>query len=133
MIGLDTNILVRYITQDDADQAMLANHLIAGHCSKDTPCRISQIVLCELVWVLAGPYAYSKAQILAVLDQLLITAELDVENEALAWQALQAWRAGPADYADYLIVLSNQAAGCVYTYSFDSKLTKHPLVSFPEK
>jgi predicted nucleic-acid-binding protein len=131
MIGLDTNILVRYITQDDAEQAALANRLIAGHCSKDTPCRISQIVLCELAWVLAGPYAYSKEQILGVLNQLLITTELDVENEALAWQALQAWRVGPADYADYLILLSNQAAGCSNTYSFDRKLAKHPLVRFP--
>lgn len=129
MIGLDTHILVRYITQDDARQSRIANGLIEGQCSRANPGRISQVVLCELTWVLSRAYGYDKQQLLGLLDQLLITAELEVENEPLARQALAAWRDGTADYSDYLLALSNQAAGCDVTYSFDRKLARHAAVT----
>lgn len=130
MIGLDTNVLVRYITQDEPQQAQRANHVIE-QCSKASPGYIAQIVLCELVWVLRRAYGYDKQQVIAVVDQILITAELDVENEELARRALEAWRSGLAGYSDYLIALSNQAAGCELTYSFDQKLILHPAVASP--
>ncbi len=132
MIGLDTNILLRYIIQDDPRQASRATRLIENRCDKQSRGYITLIVLSELVWVLRSAYGYSKPQIVAVLDQILITAEFEIENEELAWKALQAWRSGPADYADYLLVLANQAAGCERTYSFDSKLARHPAVSLPD-
>ena len=90
MIGLDTNILVRYITQDDPQQSEVANHLIETRCSRSNPGHIGQIVLCELVWVLRRAYGYDKQQLLGLLDQLLVTAELDIENEQLAHRALSA-------------------------------------------
>lgn len=62
---------------------------------------------------------------LEVLDQILVTAELDVEDEGLAFQALDAFREGPADFSDYLLALSNRAAGCGTTYSFDPRLCAH--------
>ena len=129
MIGLDTNVLVRYITQDDPQQSEVANHLIETRCSRSNPGHIGQIVLCELVWVLRRAYGYDKEQLLGLLDQLLVTAELDIENEQLARRALSAWRDGAADYSDYLIALSNQADGCEVTYSFDRKLARHAAVS----
>lgn len=132
MIGLDTNILLRYITQDDPQQSPRATRLIEDRCSKQSRGHITLIVLSELVWVLRSAYGYSKPQIVAVLDQILITAEFDIENEELAWKALEVWRTGPADYADYLLVLANQAAGCEQTYSFDTKLARHPAVSLPD-
>ena len=132
MIGLDTNILVRYITQDDPSQSVIASRLIETRCSKANPGRISQIVLCELVWVLRRAYGYEKSQLIALLDQILVTAELDIENEELAWKALAAWRDGAADYSDYLLALTNQAAGCECTYSFDSKLARDPNVAIPK-
>lgn len=131
MIGLDTNVLVRYITQDEPQQARRASRIIEELCNKTSPGRIAQIVLCELVWVLRSAYGYEKNQVIAVLDQILVTAELDVENEALARKALDAWRTGSADYSDYLIVLSNRAAGCELTYSFDARLAQHPAVANP--
>ena len=132
MIGLDTNILLRYITQDDPQQASRATRLIERRCTKQSRGRITLIVLCELVWVLRGAYRYSKSQIVAVLDQILVTAEFEIENEELAWKALEAWRVGPADYSDYLLVLSNQVAGCDLTYTFDAKLARHPVASLPD-
>lgn len=131
MIGLDTNVLVRYITQDDPEQSARANKLIEQSCSKRCPGKIAQIVLCELVWVLQRAYRYDKRQVIAVLEQILVTAELDVENEQLAHLALSAWRNGPADFSDYLISLSNQAEGCSTTYSFDTALSRHPTATSP--
>ncbi len=131
MIGLDTNILVRYITQDDTQQANRANQIIEQSCSKASPGYITQIVLCELVWVLLRAYDYKKQQVVSVLDQIMITTEFTIEDADLARKALEAWRKGAAGYSDYLLVFVNQAAGCEITYSFDAKLAKHPLVATP--
>ena len=92
---------------------------------------MAEIVLCELVWVLRRAYGYSKAQVVEVLDQILVTAELDVEDEGLAFQALDAYRKGPADFSDYLLVLGNCAAGCETTYSFDARLCAHSGARLP--
>ena len=132
MIGLDTNILVRYITQDDPQQAARASRLIEDRCTSASPGRVAHIVLCELVWVLRRAYGYGKPQVVSVLEQILVTAELEVEDEGLAFQALDAYREGSADFSDYLLALSNRAAGCETTYSFDARLCVHPAASLPE-
>jgi predicted nucleic-acid-binding protein len=88
--------------------------------------------LCELVWVLRRAYGYGKPQVVSVLEQILVTAELDVEDEGLAFQALNAYREGSADFSDYLLALSNRAAGCETTYGFDTRLCVHPAASLPE-
>lgn len=126
MVGLDTNILVRYITQDDPAQASKATRLIETSCTAGNPGRLAHIVLCELVWVLRRAYGYSKPQVVAVLDQILVTADLSVENEEIAFQALDAYRDGSAGFSDYLLALSNRAAGCETTYSFDKRLSVYP-------
>ncbi len=131
MIGLDTNILVRYITQDEPQQAARANRIIEESCSKNSPGRLSQTVLCELVWVLCRAYSYNKQQVISVLEQILVTVDLKVENEELARKSLEAWRKGTADFSDYLLVLSNRDAGCELTYSFDTRLVQHADVSLP--
>ncbi|MFQ3168802.1 MAG: putative nucleic-acid-binding protein [Limisphaerales bacterium] len=119
MIGLDTNVLIRYLVQDDPRQAKMATKLIEGKCSKQSPGRISLVVMCELVWVLLGAYRYPKKSVVAALGQLLITAELEVENEEVARLSLDAYRNGAADFADYVIGFSNKKAGCDVTYTFD--------------
>ena len=119
MIGLDTNVLVRYLIQDDPAQADLATKLIEGNCSKHSPGRISLVVLCELDWVLSGAYHYPKQTILEVLGQILITSELEVENEQVARLSLDAYKEGTAHYSDYVIGFSNKTSGCVVTYTFD--------------
>ena len=119
MIGLDTNVLVRYLIQDDPAQALLATKLIEENCSKHSPGRLSLVVLCELVWVLSGAYRYPKKTILEALGQILITSELEVENEQVARLSLDAYKNGAADYADYVIGFSNKTSGCDVTYTFD--------------
>lgn len=123
MIGLDTNVLVRYLTQDDPGQSARASHLIETQCTRASPGRIAIVVLCELVWVLRGAYRYEKPLIVAALEQILATAELEIESEDTARQALFAYRCGSADFADYVIFVSNRARGCQVTYSFDRALT----------
>ena len=130
MIGLDTNVLVRYLTQDDPEQASRAERIIEG-CSKEEPGHIALIILCELVWVLRGAYNYEKRLLIRVLEQILSTRELQVEAEHIARAALAAYSKGTADFADYVIVSSNRIAGCEKTYSFDKKLAQHPQVLIP--
>lgn len=131
MIGLDTNVLVRYLTQDNPEQSERANRLIETYCTRKTPGRIAMVVLCELVWVLRGAYRYKKSLIVEVLNQILATADLQIENEEVASQVLSAYRDGSADFADYAIIYVNRAAGCEATYSFDARLVKQDGVFEP--
>ncbi|WP_031388652.1 PIN domain-containing protein [Desulfonatronum thiodismutans] len=131
MIGLDTNILVRYLTQDDPDQSARANQLIESRCTKDEPGLVSLVVLCELAWVLRGAYGYDKRLVVEVLDAILAASELKVENEQVVRSALAHFRRGSADFADYVITLGHRDAGCEATYSFDQKLAKNKFVRMP--
>lgn len=65
----------------------------------------------------------------SVLEQILVTAELTVDDASLAFQALDAYRSGGGDFSDYLLVLGNRATGCETTYSFDAKLCAHPAAT----
>jgi predicted nucleic-acid-binding protein len=107
------------------------SRLIETSCTATSPGRLAHIVLCELVWVLRRAYRYSKPQLVSVLDQILVTAELAVESEDAGFHALDAYRVGPADFSDYLLALSNLAAGCETTYSFDTRLSAHPGARLP--
>ncbi|MFA9460441.1 PIN domain-containing protein [Thiohalorhabdus methylotrophus] len=131
MIGLDTNILVRYLVADAPEQSEAAAQVLERECSTEKPGYIAQVVLCELVWVLRGAYGYGKEQIAATLERILTVAELTVEKEEIAWRALMAYRNGPADFADYCILFSSREAGCETVYSFDRKLARSPGVATP--
>ncbi|WP_038250701.1 PIN domain-containing protein [Ghiorsea bivora] len=126
MIGIDTNVLVRYIVQDDEQQAALATNAIEA-CSVTEPGWISAIVLCETAWVLSRAYGYEKTMVQNVLKQILLAAELVVEQQEQAWLALQDFAKGNADFSDYLITHMNHASGCEYTVTFDKKASKHRL------
>ena len=119
MIGLDTNVLVRYIVQDDPAQAVAAERLIEGRCSAQSPGYVGVPVLVELVWVLTAAYRYERPIVASVVRQLLRTAEFMVEDRDCAWIALREFEAGGADFADCLIGHRNHARGCDRTYTFD--------------
>ncbi len=121
MVGLDTNVLVRHIVQDDEAQAKLARDLIEGRCRATEPGHITLIVLCELVWVLDSAYGYSRQQIGLALRQILVTDCFDVEERALAWACVSDYAEGNADLADYLIGRLNQTRGSLTTFTFDKK------------
>lgn len=124
MIGLDTNVLVRYIVRDDAHQTALATRLLERTLNAaERPGFIASIVLCELVWVLEGSYGYARAQIAETLQRLFEIDRFRFEAPELAWHALDDYRAG-SDFADALLALVNEQAGCEYTASFDRKAVR---------
>ena len=124
MIGLATNVLVRYVVQDDAEQALVATRLIEEGCTTEEPAYISAVVLAELAWVLRRPYGYQRAQVAAVLRQILRTVEFVVEEPTVAWTALAEFESGSADFADCWIGHGNRARGCEGTYTLDFKAAR---------
>lgn len=121
MLGIDTNVLVRFLTKDDAVQSKQAENFLRHHCSATTPGWISVIVLCELVWVLSRGYGHDKAQISSVIEHLLRTPFLALEDEGLVRNALKSWQGSKLDFSDSLIAERNRHAGCTTTYTFDTK------------
>ncbi len=123
MIGLDTNVLVRYVTQDDPVQSPKASELIESLTTL-SPGFVSLVSVVELVWVLQSCYQSAKNDIVVVLETLLRTRELTIEHAEVIWQALRRFRANNADFADCLIERCAHAAGCEYTATFDLSAAK---------
>ena len=123
MIGLDTNVLVRYITQDDPVQSAKASELIES-LTTASPGFVSLVSILELVWVLQSCYQSAKSDVVMVLETLLRTRELTVEHAEIIWQALRKFVANKADFADCLIERCAHAAGCEYTATFDLNAIK---------
>ncbi|WP_458376647.1 PIN domain-containing protein [Pseudomonas pergaminensis] len=123
MIGLDTNVLVRYVTQDDPVQSAKASELIES-LTTASPGFVSMVSIVELVWVLQSCYQSAKSDVGAVLETLLRTRELTVEHGEIIWQALRKFMANKADFADCLIERCAHAAGCTYTATFDLNAIK---------
>jgi predicted nucleic-acid-binding protein len=119
MIGIDTNVLVRYLTQDDAKQALLASKLIQSYTGKVGVIFINNIVFCELIWVLESGYKYSKAQIASAIRNILCCKEFCFEYLDILWIALALYENENADFSDALISELNKRKGCQHTYSFD--------------
>ena len=124
MIGLDSHVLVRYLVQDDVEQAKAATALIEGECSEESPGHVNVVVLAEVVWVLTAAYGFPKEAVARVMHQLLRTTEIEIEGRDAAWAALRQFEAGAADFADHLIAWRNRAAGCRVTYTFDRRAAR---------
>ena len=126
MRGLDTNVLVRYLVQDNPKQAAQASQFIETHCTEETPCFIGQIVLCELAWVLESNYHQSREQIASVIEQLLQVGQLEVMEPEVVWRTLDDYKHSNADFPDHLLARVNEAEGCESTVTFDKKAAKQP-------
>ena len=133
MIGLDTNVLVRYIVRDDKRQTQRATELIESSCTADTPGFVNVMVLCELCWVLGRGYGYDRGEVARVMRALLGAVELTVEHSELVWQAVRAFERGPADLPDYLIGGLNRAHGAESTCTFDRRAARHADFSLVPK
>lgn len=118
MIGLDTNVLVRYLLRDDPVQAARAEREL----ERNERFLIDSIVLCELVWVLETGYGFSRTEIAAALERILATAQFEIESKDLALAALDDFRRSAADFSDCLIGRRNRAAGAPETVTFDRNL-----------
>ncbi len=123
MIGLDTNVLVRYVAQDDPKQSPRAT-LLMESLSVDAPGFVSIVSVVELVWVLSGCYGSTKGEICEILTTLLRTKELVVAQADTVWQALRSFRDSKADFADCLIERTANAVGCSHTATFDREAAK---------
>lgn len=126
MIGLDTNVVVRYLTQDEPKQAAAASKLFEHVLSVEQPGFISLITLCEIVWVLADCYDAGKPRILAVVEGLLGSRQLLVEDAELVWKATRTWQASSADFSDALTGEVFAARGCAKAVTFDKAAGRLP-------
>lgn len=127
MIALDTNVLVRFLVDDDVDQAKIAGILI-DRLTDAAPGFIGREVLVELVWVLERAYGYERADIAAAFDGLLSATELLIEDADDIGLALELYRNDGFGFADLMIVAAARRAGAVELVTFDRKAARLPGV-----
>jgi len=131
MIGLDTNILVRYLAQDDPVQSPKAVELIERRLTADNPGFISVVAMAETAWVLERAYGLADTEIAAAIESALQVETLMVENEQEVFTAMIALKDGRGSFADALIGALGAKAGCSQTLTFDKKAVKLPSFAFP--
>ncbi len=125
MLGVDTNVLVRFLTRDHQPQYEKARRLIDREVAKGEPVLVSLLVLLETEWVLRSRYEMPKAEIAAAFSALLETADLAFEDEPSIETAVYSWKDSAAEFADCLIESRNRRLGCRATATFDRKALKH--------
>ena len=131
MIGIDTNVLIRYIVQDDPGQSRIATRVIEENLSPENKGFVSSVVLCEVIWVLKRFYRQPKEQLLLVVKTILETEVLEVEHRDCAWRAYYDFDEGDADFSDYYIAQVNKVYGASFTVTFDETAQKHRLFRSP--
>lgn len=127
MIGIDTNVLVRYLTLDDAEQVEGVDRLVQRALERDEPLHIDGIVLCETAWVLRTAYDLPRREVAEALARVLDTRQFVIEDRDSVRRALDAFVEGGGDFADYLIGERNRRAGCRVTVTFDRSLAESGL------
>lgn len=126
MLGIDTNVLVRFLVRDDEAQFEKARKLIKREVAAGRRVFVNQLVLMETEWVLRSRYDVPKNQIIAAISGLLDASDVQFEDEPAIEEALFIWKDSTADFADCLIGAKNRRLGCRATASFDAKASKFP-------
>ena len=126
MKAIDTNVIVRYLVQDDPSQARKAASFIEDTAEAGDQILISNAVLCEMVWVLDAAYEYSRREIDTALEKLLLTGTFRFEAKDVVWAALNDYRSASVDFADCLIGRIHRSLGAEVTTTFDLSLRKLP-------
>jgi predicted nucleic-acid-binding protein len=124
MLGIDTNVLVRYLVRDDQSQYDKARRLINREVGHGEPILISLLVMLETEWVLSSRYGLANAEIVIAFSALLDAAELVFEDEPSIEHAIYSWKNSVAEFADCLIEARNRRLGCRATATFDGKALK---------
>ena len=132
MIGLDTNILVRYFAQDDPVQTPQATEIMERRLTPDCPGFVSIVAMVETVWVLERAYRLADNRIAAVIEQMLEADVLVVENEHEVFTAMVALKDRRGSFADALIAALGARAGCARTLTFDQKALRLPGFELPQ-
>jgi predicted nucleic-acid-binding protein len=126
MIGLDTNMLIRYLTQDDAVQSPKATKIIERRLTEENPGFVSVVAMVEIVWVLDRAYGLADREIAAAVERMLQLEVLVVENEQEVFAAMTALKQGRGSFADALIAELGTRAGCSHTLTFDKTAVRLP-------
>ena len=124
MIGIDTNVLVRYIAQDDATQSRRATSFIEKECSETAPGFVGLVVLVEVVWVSESRYGATREEVAGIVRRILSIKQLAVQDAETAWKAVRLFESSKADLADCLVACSAIAAGCKSVVTFDKQASK---------
>jgi predicted nucleic-acid-binding protein len=124
MLGIDTNVLIRFLVRDDEARFDRARKLIKRETGRGEPVFISQLVLLETEWVLRSRYGATKPAISTAISALLESREVQFEDESSVEQALFVWKDSTADFADCLINAHHRALGCRATATFDARALK---------
>ena len=131
MIGLDTNILVRYLAQDDPVQSPVATDIIEFRLTEENPGFISIVAMVETVWVLDRAYGLAADEIAMALERMLQADKLIIENEQEVFTATMALKEGVGSFADALIGALGNRAGCARTLTFDKTALRLPGFELP--
>jgi predicted nucleic-acid-binding protein len=126
MIGLDSNILVRYLTQDDPVQSAKATEIMERRFTERDPGFVSIVAMAEIAWVLDRAYGLTPREIAAAIERMLQTDVLVVENEQEVFTAMIAFKQGRGSFADALIAELGNRAGCRHTLTFDRRALRLP-------
>lgn len=126
MLGIDTNVLVRFLIRDDEAQFDKARKLIRREIAAGRRVFVNQLVLMETEWVLRSRYAVPKSQIIEAVSGLLNATDIQFEDEPAIEEALFIWKDSIADFADCLIGAKNRRMGCRATATFDAKASRLP-------
>ena len=131
MIGLDTNVIVRYLTQDDPVQSLKATEIIERRLTPANPGFLSVVTMAETFWVLERAYGLTAQEIAAAIERILQVEVLVVENEQEVFAAMVALKQGQGAFADALIAELGARAGCIHTLTFDKKALRLPAFRLP--
>jgi predicted nucleic-acid-binding protein len=126
MIGLDTNVLIRYLTQDDPVQSAKATEILERRLTPKNPGFVSVVAMVEIVWVLDRAYSLTAQEIATAVERLLQVEVLAIENEQEVFTAMVALKQGRGSLADALIAELGARAGCTRTLTFDHKALRLP-------
>ena len=124
MIGLDTNLLLRYLAQDDPTQSVRATEIIEQRLTEQEPGFVSLVCILEVVWVLRSLYKRSRQQIANDIEMLLAADTLDIQNEQEVYTAVVSLRNGIGTFEDALIGSLGVWRGCSATMTFDEDAAK---------
>lgn len=131
MIGLDTNILVRYLTQDDPIQSPKARKIVERRLTEEKPGFVSIVAMIEIVWVLERAYRLAPHEIVGAVERMLQIDVLAVENEQEVFTAMIALKDGQGTFADAVIAALGARMGCTCTLTFDRKALRLPGFELP--
>ena len=126
MIGLDTNILVRYLTQDDPIQSPKATEIFERLLTEENRGFVSIVAMVETVWILERAYGLTTDDIVGAIERVLQTDVLMVENEQEVFTAVIALKEGQGSFADAVIAALGARMGCSWTLTFDQKALRLP-------